>query len=84
MREAKLVRLGVIALCDTAHIVIIGLQDTIDREAALKKARAVTLLAAAIVRLVPAIGVTWVDGANLVRASADLSRRSTRPPWANC
>jgi hypothetical protein len=54
----------------TAHIVIIGLQDTIDREAALKKARAVTLLAAAIVRLVPAIGVTWVDGANLVRASA--------------
>jgi hypothetical protein len=52
------------------HIAIIGLQDPVDRHAALAKARAVTLLAAAIVRLVPAIGVAWSDGANLVRAAA--------------
>lgn len=52
-----------------AHIVIVGLQDPIDREAALTKARAVTLLAAAIAPLVSAIGVTWVDGANLVSAA---------------
>jgi hypothetical protein len=38
-----------------AHIVIIGLGYPVDREAALSKARAVTLLAAAIARLVPAI-----------------------------
>lgn len=59
---------------ETAHhkarIVIVGLQDPVDREAALAKARAVTLLAAAIARLVPAIGVTWVDSTNLVRAAA--------------
>jgi len=53
-----------------AHIVILGLQDPIDRVAALAKARAITLMAAAIVRFVPAIGVTWADGANLVRAAA--------------
>jgi hypothetical protein len=53
-----------------AHIVVIGLQDSVDRDAALAKARAVTLLTAAIARLVPAIGVTWADGANLVRAAA--------------
>jgi hypothetical protein len=53
-----------------AHIVVIGLEDPIDRDAALAKARAVTLLAAAIARLVPAIGATWADAANLVRAAA--------------
>jgi hypothetical protein len=52
-----------------AHIAIVGLRDPVDRRAALAKARAVTLLAAAIARLVPAIGVAWVDGANLVRAA---------------
>ncbi len=51
-----------------AHIVVIGLEDAADRKAALAKARAVTLLTAAIARLVPAIGVTWADGANLVKA----------------
>jgi hypothetical protein len=53
-----------------AHIVIVGLQDPTDRDAALAKARAVTLIAAAIARLVPAVGATWADAANLVRASA--------------
>lgn len=53
-----------------AHIVIVAFQDPIDRDAALVKARAVTLLAAVIARLVPAVGVTWADGANLVRAAA--------------
>lgn len=52
-----------------AHILVIGLEDPIDREAALAKARAVTLVTAAIAQLVPAIGVSWVDGANLVRAA---------------
>ncbi len=36
-----------------AHIVIIGLEDPVDRHAALAKARAVTLLAAAIADLRP-------------------------------
>lgn len=53
-----------------AHISIFGSQDPIDREAALATARAVTLLAAAVSRLVPAVGVNWADGANLVRAAA--------------
>lgn len=51
------------------HILVIGLEDPVDRDAALAKARTVTLLAAAIARLVPAIGVSWADGANLVRAA---------------
>jgi hypothetical protein len=52
------------------HIAIVGIQDPIDGQAALAKARAVSLVAAAIVRLVPAIGVRWVDAANLMRAAA--------------
>jgi hypothetical protein len=55
-----------------AHIVVIGLEDPIDREAAHAKARAVTVVAAALARIVPAIGVSWVDGANLVPAAAFL------------
>jgi hypothetical protein len=55
-----------------AHIVVIGLEDPIDREAAHAKARAVTVVAAALARIVPAIGVTWADGANLVPAAAFL------------
>jgi hypothetical protein len=53
-----------------AHILVVGLEDPVDREAALAKARAVTWVTAAIARLVPAIGVSWADGANLVRAAA--------------
>ncbi len=52
-----------------AHIRVIGLEDPVDRDTALAKARTVTLVAAAIARLVPAIGVDWVDGANLMRAT---------------
>jgi hypothetical protein len=52
-----------------AHILVIGLGDPADQEAALVKARAVTLLTAAIARLVNPIGVDWADGANLVRAA---------------
>jgi hypothetical protein len=51
-----------------AHIIVIGLEDPVDRDAGLAKARAVTLLARAIAPIVPAIGVTWVNGANLVKA----------------
>jgi len=53
-----------------AHIVIIGLENPVSREVALAKARAITLLAAAIARRVQAIGATWADAANLVSASA--------------
>jgi hypothetical protein len=67
-----------------AHIAIVGLQDPTHREAALAKARAVTLLAAAIARLVPAIGVAWVDGANLVRAAAfPVMTKNAGQPDAN-
>jgi Domain of unknown function (DUF4261) len=52
-----------------ARILVIGLEEPVDREAALAKARTVTLVAAAIARLVPAIGVDWSDGANLMRAA---------------
>jgi hypothetical protein len=58
------------AAAHKAHIVVIGLGDPVDRKAALAKARAVTLLTAAIARLVPAIGATWADSANLVKAAA--------------
>ena len=51
-----------------AHIAVIGLGEPVSREAILAKARAVTLVAAAIARLIPAIGVTWADAANLVKA----------------
>lgn len=63
-----------------AHIVVIGLGDPADREAILAKARAVTMLAAAIARLVPAIGVTWVDAANLIRAEDFVSMTERMGP----
>ena len=67
-----------------AHIVIIGLEDPVDREAILAKARAVTLMAAAIARLVPAIGVTWVDGAHLMKAESFIKKTETiGQPGAN-
>ncbi len=53
-----------------AHIIVVGLGDPVDQAAALVKARAVTLTAAALTRLVSTIGVTWADAANLVRATA--------------
>jgi hypothetical protein len=56
-----------------AHILVICPEDPVDREAALAKARAATLLAGAIARLVPALGVIWVDGANVVKADKFIS-----------
>jgi Domain of unknown function (DUF4261) len=53
-----------------AHILVMGLKDPPDREAALVKARAVTWVTAALARLVPVVGVSWADGANLVSAAA--------------
>jgi hypothetical protein len=53
-----------------AHFVIVGLDDPVGRQAALAKARTVTLLTAAIARLVPTIGVIWADSGNLVKAGA--------------
>ena len=67
-----------------AHILVIGLENPVDREAALAKARAVTLLATAIVRLVPTIGVDWSDGANLMRAAAFIeATKKIGQPGAN-
>ncbi|MCK1389579.1 DUF4261 domain-containing protein [Bradyrhizobium sp. 1] len=56
-----------------AHILVIGLKDPPDREGALVKARAVTWVTAALARLVPVVGVSWADGANLVSAAAFAS-----------
>jgi hypothetical protein len=67
-----------------AHILVIAFEDPADRDAALAKARTVTLLTAAIARLVPAIGVDWADGANLVRAAAFAEMtKSIGQPGAN-
>jgi hypothetical protein len=51
-----------------AHIFVTAARKATDREAALAQARAVTLLAAAVARLVPLIGVKWVDGSNSMNA----------------
>src|SRR5215467_1957994 len=51
-----------------AHIFITAARNTTDRESALAQARAVTLLAAAVARLVPFIGVKWVDESNSMDA----------------
>jgi hypothetical protein len=53
-----------------AYILVVAPEDPPDREAAVAKARAVTLLAAALARIVPATGVTWIDSVNLVKAAA--------------
>ncbi len=53
-----------------AHILVVGLENPVDQETKLAKARAVTLVTTAIARLVPAVGVEWSDSANLVRAAA--------------
>ena len=51
-----------------AHILIAAARNVVDRDAALAQARAVTLLAAAVARLVPLIGIKWVDGSNSMDA----------------
>lgn len=57
-----------------AHILIMGLKDPpTDREGRLAKARAVTWVTAAIAQLVPVVGVSWADAANLVSAAAFAS-----------
>ena len=67
-----------------AHILVVGLENPVDREAALAKARTVTLVTAAIARLVPAIGMSWIDGANLVRAAGFVEiTKSIGQPGAN-
>ncbi|MGJ4949103.1 DUF4261 domain-containing protein [Bradyrhizobium sp. HKCCYLS20291] len=53
-----------------AHILVMGLEDPPDREGLLAKARAVTWVTAAIARIVPIVGVSWADAANLVSAKA--------------
>jgi hypothetical protein len=55
------------------HILVVAPEDSVDRGAALAKARAVTLLTRAIAGIVPAVGVEWVDGANLVKAEAFIA-----------
>jgi hypothetical protein len=64
-----------------ACLIIFGSRDPAGREAALARARAVTLLAAAFVRFVPAIGVLWADSLNLVRASdfAEMTKNIGQP-----
>jgi hypothetical protein len=56
----------------TAHIVIGAARGAVDREAALAQARAVTLAAAAVARVVPIIGALWVDGTNSIGGNAFL------------
>ena len=51
-----------------AHIFITAARDAADRESALAQARAITLLAAAVARLIPFIGIKWVDGSNSMDA----------------
>ena len=68
-----------------AHILVMGLKDPPDREASLAKARAVTWVTAAIARLVPIVGVSWADGANLVSAAAfaAIVRNNISQPGGN-
>jgi len=51
-----------------AYIFITSARDAADRESAIAQARAVTLLAAAVARLIPFIGIKWVDGSNSMEA----------------
>lgn len=56
----------------TAHIDIAATRGATDREGALAQARAVTLVAAAVARVVPIIGVLWVEGTNSIDGSTFL------------
>jgi hypothetical protein len=56
----------------TAHIVIAAARGAADREAARAQARAVTLVAAAVARVLPIIGALWVDGSNSIDGNAFL------------
>ena len=70
----------------TAHIVIIAAQkkELEDRQEVLAQARAVTLAAAAISRIVPFIGIQWVDGTNSMDAKDFIrSTESIGRPDAN-
>lgn len=63
-----------------AHIFITAAQNAVDRQPILAQARAVTLVAAAIARLIPFIGIQWVDGTNsmdakgFIKATEELGR----------
>jgi hypothetical protein len=52
----------------TAYFLIAATRDTVDQKALVEQARAVTMLAAVIARLVPFIGVRWVSGINSMAA----------------
>jgi hypothetical protein len=64
-----------------AYFLIAATRDTVDQTALLKQARAVTLLAAVIARLVPFIGIKWVDGSNCMEARqfVDLTKNIGQP-----
>ena len=65
----------------TAHIFITAAQKVEDRQQVLAQARAVTLAAAAIARIVPFIGIQWVDGTNSMDAKGfiNLTENIGRP-----
>lgn len=52
----------------SAYFLIAATRDTVDHRSLVEQARAVTLLAAVIARLVPSIGIKWVDGMNSMSA----------------
>ena len=52
----------------TAFFLIAATRDTVDQRELVEQARAVTLLAAVIARLVPFIGIKWVSGINSMAA----------------
>jgi hypothetical protein len=67
-----------------AHIEIAATRGATDREAVLAQARAVTLVAAAVARIVPIIGVLWVQGTNSIDGKTFLRVTETiGQPGAN-
>ena len=54
----------------TAYLLITAARKVADRKSMLEQARAVTLLAAVVARLIPIIGIKWVDGSNSMDAKS--------------
>jgi hypothetical protein len=54
----------------TAQLFITAARKSTDHQSAIAQARAVTLLAAAVARIVPFIGIKWVDGSNSMEAKS--------------
>jgi hypothetical protein len=72
-----------------AHILITAARHAVDFKSALAQARAVTLLAAVVARLIPFIGIKWLDGSNsmdaksFIKATENIAQPDTNavPLW---